>query len=418
MARRKKTARTKGVYDRGSAFQVKIKRKDAAGNLHAINRTFPYSEATRAKALAQAEAFASSERAALHEEKQPASNLMGNQNLGVWIERYISEVLSLKAKDGKKKGSDNDARLLRLLAQRFPATFSKPVGKLTPQDFGLANGGMARSLEDDYYLAPATITRQLAVLSSVFTAAIKRWGFKVDNPIHATLKPKVRNERERVVTDKEWADILTALAPMSPSTRAAIAFLRWTAARRSEAINLRWEDLDYSKQRPEATFRDTKDPTGGKPINRTIFLTSEAVAVLDTLTKELHAAKLRKDRIPPSPKNPPATRPSTGFVFSLDEGKTSIASDTLTQAWGRAREKAGVTDATLHDLRHTRITELANLLPMHQVMQLSGHKTTQMLTRYYNPDMQDLGELFEITKAAAAKAQRDYLKKTGKKNGS
>ncbi|WP_231298553.1 tyrosine-type recombinase/integrase, partial [Stenotrophomonas geniculata] len=118
------------------------------------------------------------------------------------------------------------------------------------------------------------------------------------------------------------------------------------------------------------------------------------------------------------PKNPPAVRPSSGFVFSLDEGKTSIASDTLTQAWGRAREKAGVTDATLHDLRHTRITELANLLPMHQVMQLSGHKTTQMLTRYYNPDMQDLGELFEVTKAAAAKAQRDYLKKTGKKNGS
>nr|WP_249177140.1 hypothetical protein [Xanthomonas arboricola] len=50
-------------------------------------------------------------------------------------------------------------------------------------------------------------------------------------------------------------------------------------------------------------------------------------------------------------------------------------------------------------------------------MKISGHKTTQMLTRYYNPDMQELGEIFEVTRAAAEKAQRDYIKKTSRKTG-
>ncbi len=73
-----------------------------------------------------------------------------------------------------------------------------------------------------------------------------------------------------------------------------------------------------------------------------------------------------------------------------------------------------MTDATLHDLRHTRITELANLLPMHQVMQLSGHKTTQMLTRYYNPDMQDLGELLRSRKQRL-KSPAGLLERRGRK---
>ncbi|MEN1994144.1 tyrosine-type recombinase/integrase [Stenotrophomonas bentonitica] len=408
MARPKKAVRTKGVYDRGSAWQVKIKRKDAAGNLHAINRTFPYSEATRAKALAQAEAFASAERAALHEEKKPASSLLGNQTLGAWIDRYILEVCPLK------KGGDGDARLLRLVKERFPVTCSKPVGKLQPQDFDLSDGGMAHSLQEDYHLSPATIIRNLAMLSSVFTTAVRRWRFSIDNPIRAALKPSVNNERERVVTDKEWAAVLASLAPMRPATRAAIAFLRWTGARRGEAIKLRWEHLSFEKKSPEATFRDTKNPKGGKAVNRTIFLTHEAASVLDVLTKELHEAKLQSEGLPPCPKKPPI-RPSSGYVFSLDEGKTPIAADSVSQAWGRACEAARVSGATLHDLRHTRITELANLLPIHQVQKISGHKTTQMLTRYYNPDMQELGEIFEVTKAAAEKAQRDYIKRSSRK---
>ncbi len=196
----------------------------------------------------------------------------------------------------------------------------------------------------------------------------------------------------------------------------AIAFLRWTAARRSEAIKLRWEDLDYSKQRPEATFRDTKNPKGGKPIHRTIFLTPEAVAVLDTLTKELHAAKLRKDRIPPSPRTRPPCAPAP----------------VLSSAWTRARPRLPRTrsprpgDAPANKRGDRRHPARPAPHPHHRAGQLapctkscnSRGTRPQMLTRYYNPDMQDLGELFEVTKAAAEKAQRDYLKKTRKKNGS
>ncbi|WP_236509173.1 hypothetical protein [Stenotrophomonas sp. PA-6-5C] len=44
MARPKKELTGQGVYDRGSAWQVRVKRQDAAGNIHRINRTFPYNK--------------------------------------------------------------------------------------------------------------------------------------------------------------------------------------------------------------------------------------------------------------------------------------------------------------------------------------------------------------------------------------
>ena len=58
-----------------------------------------------------------------------------------------------------------------------------------------------------------------------------------------------------------------------------------------------------------------------------------------------------------------------------------------------------MTGATLHDLRHTRTTELANLLPLQKVMRLTGHKTPKMLMRYYNPTAEDLGR--DLTAATA-----------------
>src|SRR5690606_33372501 len=141
------------------AWQVRIKRTDAGGNLHRINRTFPYDPAapsthphSQAAVKKKAEAFAAAERAALHVEKRPAADLLEAQTLGLWVERYATEICH------QKKGSANDARLLRLFLQRFPALCRRPVPTLTAMDFGMnSTNSVGRVLDLDYFLAPATI---------------------------------------------------------------------------------------------------------------------------------------------------------------------------------------------------------------------------------------------------------------------
>lgn len=374
-----------GVYDRGSAWQVRIKRTDAGGNLHRINRTFPYDPAapskhphSQAAVKKRAEAFAAVERAALHVEKRPASDLLEAQNLGVWLERYAIEICP------HKKGGANDARQVRLIRHRFPALCNRPVSTLTSMDFGMNTpSGIGKVLDQQYLLEPATIRRALAVLSHVFTVARKEWGFPVANPVMNATKPKVSNARERVVSDQEWAAIQKAMAGAASATRAAIEFLRWTACRRGEAIKLRWEDVRLEGE-PVALLRDTKTPKEGEILNRTIPLHDEGAAVLRSLLGGT---------------SPPARGP----VFVLSEGQ-AVQPDSLTQAWERACAKAGVKDATLQDLRHTRITELANLLPMQKVMRITGHRTPAMLLRYYNPKAEDLGQ--DVREAALAKQTR------------
>lgn len=396
MARPKKDKSAQGVYDRGGSWQVRIKRLDASKQIHRINRTFPYdinapaaSPHSREAVHKKAAAFAAAERAALHVEKRPTTALLETQTLGAWMQRYEDEICP------RKKSGDGDRRTSRQLRARFPKLCARPAQSLLPQDFGsTSKHGVARVLDEQYFLAPSTIVRQLAVLSHVFSVAAKEWHFEVANPVLTARRPSVDNERDRVLTDKEWQAILKGLDGAHPATRGAIEFLRWTACRRSEAVKLRWENVRLD-DRPVATFKDTKSPKTGKVQHRTIPLTKEVVKVLTALVPE----------DVPTPIGP---------VFAMGENR-AVRPDSLTQAWSRACAKAKVADATLHDLRHTRTTELADLLPLQKVMRMTGHKTPKMLMRYYNPKAEDLGRDVEMAEAERDKQLKALAKKKTKK---
>lgn len=45
-----------------------------------------------------------------------------------------------------------------------------------------------------------------------------------------------------------------------------------------------------------------------------------------------------------------------------------------------------------HDLRHEATSRLADKLQMHELMKVTGHKTSRMLARYYHPKAEDLAK--------------------------
>jgi integrase len=126
--------------------------------------------------------------------------------------------------------------------------------------------------------------------------------------------------------------------------------------RRGELLALRWSDLDLEGR--VAYLRMTKNGEA-----RSVPLASEAATLLAGLD-----------------------RCCDGRVFPIE-------AQAMEAAFKRARDRAGVTNLRFHDLRHTATSEIATKLPnVIELAAVTGHRTIQMLKRYYHPDVRALAQ--------------------------
>lgn len=384
-----------GLEVRKNAVRARARRTDQAGRRHDVSETFPFDASlpaahrhSRASAIARATAWIAEQRRALHLDKARVGERLADVTLGDWFRRYRQEIERAKeptddARPGPahgkgepkgakpvgalpehahKKGASKEANVLLGWEARFPKLCAMVPSEVTPKHLREA----MKTLAEKHHLSSATIGRWIAVLSAVYKAASEEWQFEVSNPAHRLRRPRVADGRQRLIGDSELKAILEGMTEASPETRKAIEFLRWTGCRRGEATNLAWKDVDWSKPIVEVTFRDTKDPRGRKR-HRTIPLSPEAEAVLRSLF----------DGDPPVKGKP-----------------FPIHADSLTTAWGRgcARATPAILDARVHDLRHTRLTEITARLPILDAQKISGHIDLRMLQRYYHPTAQEIGK--------------------------
>jgi integrase len=154
--------------------------------------------------------------------------------------------------------------------------------------------------------------------------------------------------------------------PVVPLFETLIAFLLETAARLSEALTLRWQDINFTDE--TAFFPDTKNGS-----SRTVPIQRFTIELLRAL-------------------------PRTGdWVFDLTEGAYDGAWERIAERAGlrekvRSNKKACEKDFHTHDLRHealSRISEVGQANdPTYDVFALkaiSGHKDITSLARYINP---------------------------------
>src|SRR5690606_19342212 len=145
-----------------------------------------------------------------------------------------------------------------------------------------------------------------------------------------------------------------------------------TAARRSEVAKLDWSDVDIEQK--TAVLRETKSKAG-KTVDRTIPLPGEAMEIINRRRQAVVEAGKRVG----------------GPVFTNEKG-LRVRPDSMTQAWTRACARAGVSGVRVHDLRHTRITELGRFLSAAEAARVSGHTDLGMFFRYFNPDPVETGK--------------------------
>lgn len=203
---------------------------------------------------------------------------------------------------------------------------------------------------------PASRNRTLTVFRRMLNWAFGRELLDRHPLARLKLEPE-DNLRETVLTD---ADVETLMAAADPRLRTIILVLFDTGCRRSEILNLRWDQIDAAGGCLNLSSKDTKNKRPRRP-----HLTRRALKAL--LDHPRHAVS------PYVFVRPDGDRYHERYIYELYEA--AVADSGLQGVRGES--------ITMHSLRHAFIAKARKLhMPERTVMAQTGHLTRAAFDRY------------------------------------
>jgi len=218
----------------------------------------------------------------------------------------------LKRHAPRKRSADNDRAMIR---RRLGIWKNRRLSSIT-------RGEVARIHMKVGEETPYAANRLVALIRKMFNKGIEWEIHQGENPvIKIELFPE--EKRERFIQNDELPLLMDSLCEeLNPFLKTAFLVLLFTGARKTEVLTMKWEDLDLQA----STWRIPHTKTG-KP--HLIPLAAPALALFQSL--------------PPHMGNP--------YVFPGRSGQGHLVN--ITKAWKRIRERAGLPDIRIHDLRRT-----------------------------------------------------------------
>ncbi|WP_326561684.1 tyrosine-type recombinase/integrase [Micromonospora sp. NBC_01796] len=246
--------------------------------------------------------------------------------------------------------------------------------------------------------APATAHQSHRTVRTALNEAVRR-GHLVRNPATLAKAPRLPEDDIEPYSVSDIKRLLATASERRNSARWAIALA--LGLRQSEALGLKWSDLDLEagvltvrrgRQRPRwqhgcdaecgrkfgghcprriplrAETADTKSRAG----RRSIGLPDELVALLRQHREEQDRERERASQL----------WQAGGWLFTTPTGKP-LNPRTDYDEWKRLLRLAGLRDGRLHDARHTAATVLLLLgVPDRAVMGIMGWSNPSMASRY------------------------------------
>ena len=207
-------------------------------------------------------------------------------------------------------------------------------------------------------VSPASLKRELVILSSVLNTAIKEWGINLqNNPVSMVSLPRVGRGRDRRLEQGEEEKLLFCSGELKRIINVALE----TGMRRGEILNIKKSHIDFARQTLLIPLTKTDTP-------RTIPLSSRAIEVLREQLRGSHN------------------------VLPIQEvALFSYTPKNLTQAFRRFCKMLGLEYLRFHDLRHEATSRFfeKGFNPV-EVATITGHKDTRMLMRYTHLRAEDL----------------------------
>jgi len=273
--------------------------------------------------------------------------------------RYQEEV------SPKKRGADWEAARLTALREM-------PLAKVKLSDLNSTHIAKHRDMRLQS-VKPATVNREMNLLSHCFNVARKEWRWIQVSPTSGVTRPKEPPPRCRRISADEIERMCWALGfvegelAQSKSQCIGVAFLFAieTAMRLGEICALQRGDrskdktASYLKSPNLAHLGMTKNGDG-----RDVPLSGRAVELLKLL-------------------------PMTGALYFGLESKR------VDPLFRRARLRAGIEDLHFHDTRHEAISRMVRdkKIQVTTLARLVGHRNINELLTYYNPTEGELEEL-------------------------
>jgi len=261
----------------------------------------------------------------------------------------------VQAKRSYKRDIQSLNRLLPFFGDRLLKDITpEMVGAYRLRRLGEPSGRTPRTLT-----TPATVNREIACFKTIFNKAIIN-GKAERNPV-AGIKPlKENNERDRVLSQEEYARLLARCpAHLLPIVKLAYH----TGMRQGEIMALTWDKVDLKEGFIHLQPEDCKTEEG-----RSVPLHPEVIETLKAMPGGLPGDK----------------------VFTYKGNSVAC----IKKSFATARGEAGIEDFVFHDMRHTATTNWR--LQGHdyiRIMAATGQKTMSTFKRYNTVSREELKTL-------------------------
>jgi integrase len=264
-----------------------------------------------------------------------------NRTVGDLFERYRKEVSPTK--EGARREENAFKVLLRY-----------PLAKVFLDDVETSHLALFRDTRA-LKVKTSSVNRELSLISSVFTRAVKEWKWVTAHPSKGLSKLKAPSHRDRRVSDEELRLVLEGLkyeGVIEAKIHLVAAYFLFaieTAMRIGEICALKDEDFFDD----HVVIRKSKN--GDKRF-----------APLSTKGKAL--------------------------ALLIKNSGLRVTADSASTLFRKVVRKQGIVDLHFHDSRHEGLTRLAGKLHVLELARVVGHRDLKSLMIYYNATPSELSD--------------------------
>lgn len=276
------------------------------------------------------------------------------------------------------KSYDRDLRMSKIFCEIFAGKTLKEIKASDVEKFKLNHSTSVSRYNK--ILAPATVNRELAILSKIFSLAVKD-EILFYNPCDRVDRLKANNQRIRYLTEDEEKRLVEKLKD-NELTKNIVIFAINTGMRRGEIFNLSWFKVDLNQ--------NVLNVCQTKPnVDRVVPMNDTVRSMLENMSKVSEYV---------------FTSPRTNGKF-ID----------IKKGFRKAVDDAKIFDLHFHDLRHTFATRLADAgVPLSVIAELLGHSDIRMTKRYSHA--MDEAKREAVQKLTEIEPRKHFMSKSEKKD--